>query len=247
MEQRESFLSPTPTLKQILDALKKQVLVGRAYLDTARGLLNADPLLLQTAPTFFGMAIDGSLELAQMAVARLYDTTRNTMSVPKMLKRAEQEGGTFQRGNGQEVRKAIAECQKIVVGLEPVIASIGARRNGWLAHLDPNTIADPNALAARANLTLPDLDRGFKDTEEIVLRMPSLCDGTIGELKYIGGDDYEPTGYAAPNAHSFKSTRTSLSRSGMALTKGLLPSGLGAAVVPHAKTLLASCPPRPSW
>jgi len=65
--------------------LKKQVLVGRTYLDTARGLLNADPVFLQTAPTFFGMAIDGSLELAQMAVARLYDTTRNTMSVPKML------------------------------------------------------------------------------------------------------------------------------------------------------------------
>jgi len=192
VEQRErDSLSPTPTLKQILDALKKQVLVGRAYLDTARGLLNADPVLLQTAPTFFGMAIDGSLELAQMAVARLYDTTRNTMSVPKMLKRAEQEAGSFQRGSGQEVRKAIAECQKIVVGLEPVIASIGERRNGWLAHLDPNTIADPNALTARAKLTFPDLERGFKDTEEIVLKMSSLYDGTIGELKYIGGDDYE--------------------------------------------------------
>ena len=115
MEQRESFLSQTPTLKQILDALKKQVLVGRTYLDIARGLLNADPVLLQAAPTFFGMAIDGSLELAQMSVARLYDTTRNTMSVPKMLKRAEQEAGIFQRGSGQEVRKAVAECQKIVV------------------------------------------------------------------------------------------------------------------------------------
>lgn len=184
-------MSPTPTLKQILDALKKQVLVGRTYFDTARGLLNADPVLIQTAPTFFGMAIDGSLELAQMAVARLYDTTRNTMSVPKMLKRAEQEAGTFQRGSGQEVRKAIAECQKIVVGLEPVIASIGERRNGWLAHLDPNTIADPNALAARAKLTFPDLERGFKDTEEIVLKVSSLYDGIIGELKYIGGDDYE--------------------------------------------------------
>ena len=105
-----------------------------------------------------------------MAAARLYDTTRNTMSVPKMLKRAEQEAGTFQRGSGQEVRKGITECQKVVVGLEPVIASIGERRNGWLAHFDPNTIADPNALAARAKLTFPDLERGFKDTEEIVLK-----------------------------------------------------------------------------
>jgi hypothetical protein len=191
VDQRESFVSPTPTLKQILDALKKQVLVGKTYLDTARGLLGADPVLLQTAPTFFGMAIDGGLELAQMAVARLYDGTRDTMSVPRMLKRAEQEAGTFQCGSGQEVRKAIAECQKIVVGLDPVIASIGERRNGWLAHLDPKTIADPNALTDRAKLTLPDLDRGFKDTEEIVLKVSSLYEGVIGGLKYIGGNDYE--------------------------------------------------------
>jgi AbiU2 len=154
-------------------------------------LLKADPVLIQAAPTFFGMAIDGSLELAQMAVARLYDKERNAMSVPKMLKRAEQEAGTFQHGSGQEVREGIAECQRIVVGLDPVIASIGERRNGWLAHLDPNTIADPNALAARARLTFPDLEQGFKYTEEIVLKMSSLYEGTIGELKYLDGDDYE--------------------------------------------------------
>ena len=40
-----------PTLKQILDALKNQVLVGKSYLDLAKGLLKADPVLLQTAPT----------------------------------------------------------------------------------------------------------------------------------------------------------------------------------------------------
>lgn len=181
----------TPTLKQILEALKKQVLVGKTYLETAKGLLKADPVLLQTAPTFFGLTIDGALELAQMAIARLYDTTRNTMSVPRMLKRAELEAGTFQRGDAQEVRKAIAESQNVVAGLETVIASIGERRNGWLAHLDPNTIADPNALAARARLTLPDLERSFKETEEILLKMSLLYDGTIGDLRYIGGDDYE--------------------------------------------------------
>lgn len=167
------------------------MLVGKTYLDTARGLLDADPTLLQTAPTFFGMAIDGGLELAQMAVARLYDVTRDTMSVPKMLKQAEHEAGTFQLGSGQEVRKSIAECQKMVVGIRPIIASIGERRNGWLAHLDPNTIADPKALADRAKLTLPDLDRSFKDTEEIVLKISRLYEGTIGELRYIGGGDYE--------------------------------------------------------
>ena len=57
----EGDLLPIPTFKQVLDALKKQVLVGRTYLDTAKGLLKADPVLLQTGQTFFGMTIDGDL------------------------------------------------------------------------------------------------------------------------------------------------------------------------------------------
>ena len=62
---------PTPTLNQTLEALRRQVLVGKSYFNLAKGLLKADPYLLQTAPTFFGLTVDGSLELAQMAVARL--------------------------------------------------------------------------------------------------------------------------------------------------------------------------------
>lgn len=179
-----------PTLKQILDALQKQVLVGRTYLDTAKGLLAADPVLLQTAPTFFGLTIDGCLELAQLAIARLYDKTKGTMTVSKMLDRANQEAGLFHRASAQEVRQAIADSEKVVLGLDSVLASIHERRNGWLAHLDPQTIADPKVLSARATLTVPDLEKAFKQTEEMLLKLSSLYDGTIGELKYIGGDDY---------------------------------------------------------
>lgn len=188
---REALLSTTLTIKQILNAVIKQVLVGRIYLDMAQGLLKADPVLLGTAPTFFGLTIDGSLELAQMAIARLYDNTKGTMTVPEMLNRAELEAGSFQRGTAQEVRRVIAGSGKVLRGLDSVIVSIHERRNGLLAHLDPQTIADPKALEARAELTVPDLEWAFKETEEIVLEMCSLYDGTIGELKYIGGDDYE--------------------------------------------------------
>ncbi len=180
-----------PTLKQILVALEKQVLVGRTYLDTARGLLNADPVLLQASPTFFGLTIDGSLELSQMTVARLYDVTKGTMTVPKMLRRAEMDAGSFQRGTPKEVRQTIANFDMVVAELEPVLAAIRDRRNAWFAHLDPQTITDPQALAARAKVTMPDLENVFKETERILLTMSSLYDGTIGELKYIGSDDYE--------------------------------------------------------
>jgi hypothetical protein len=49
-----------PTLKRILDALKNQVLLGRSYLNLAKGLLKADPVILQTGPTFFGLTTPSS-------------------------------------------------------------------------------------------------------------------------------------------------------------------------------------------
>lgn len=180
-----------PTFKQIVDALKNQVLIGHSYLAVAKGLLEADPVILQTAPTFFGLTTDGALEVAQMALARLYDKTGGAVTIEKMLARATQELGLFQRGSKQEVSTAITNSRHAMEDLKPVLAAIRRRRNEWLTHLDPRTVADPKALAAQAKLTLPDLERAFHETEEILIRLSCLYDGTVGELKFIGGDDYK--------------------------------------------------------
>jgi hypothetical protein len=50
-----------PAFKQTLDALKRQVLFGKSYIVLRA---QADPIILQTAPTFFGLTLDGSLEMA---------------------------------------------------------------------------------------------------------------------------------------------------------------------------------------
>ncbi len=50
---------------------------------------------------------------------------------------------------------------------------------------------DPAALGVKAKLTIPDLERVFKETEEIVLEFSSLYEGVIGELHYLGDDDYK--------------------------------------------------------
>jgi hypothetical protein len=180
-----------PTLKQVLDAHKNQVLVGKSYLNIASGLLQADPVILQTAPTFFGLTIDGSLELAQMALARLYDKTKGAMTVQAMLAQAREQVGSFKRGDHQQIVEVIARSEGIVLSLQPVLTAIRKRRNEWLAHLDPRTIADPQALVAKAKLTLPDIERVFKESEEILLPLSSLYEGTIGDLRFVGGDDYK--------------------------------------------------------
>jgi len=157
----------------------------------AQGLLKADPAILQGAETFFGLTINGSLELVQMTVARLYDKTRGAVTVPVMLAQARGQTGRFQRGTPREVQTAIAKFEKTIRGLEPVLAAVRKRRNEWLAHLDARTISDPNALSAKARLSIPDLERVFKETENLLLEVSSLYDGTFGDLRFLGGDDYK--------------------------------------------------------
>ena len=67
-------------------------------MDLARRLLEADAAVLGVAWTFFGLTLDGSLELAQMVAARIYDTTRGTVTVKSMLREAAVQSGSFQRG-----------------------------------------------------------------------------------------------------------------------------------------------------
>ena len=180
-----------PTLKQTLEALRRQVLVGKAYFNVAKGLLKADPYLLQTAPTFFGLTIDGSLELAQMAVARLYDKTKGAVTIRAMLRDAAEQLPTFQNATPKEAEEAILKAALRVVAIQPILDAIRMRRNEWLAHLDPGIVANPTALAARAKLTMPDLEKAFSETEKTVVELFNRHQGVFGELEFIGGDDYE--------------------------------------------------------
>lgn len=180
-----------PTFKQVLDALKLQILRGKSYLGIAKGLLSADPVLLDGARTFFNLTIDGNLELAQMAVARMYDRTKGAVTIPTMLVRAKTEVASFKRGGHAKINQAITKAQGDVAGLQGVLQSIHTRRNEWLAHLDPRTVSNSAALTAKANLTIPDLERALKVTEEIVIDMSSFYEGVIGDLHYLGDGDYK--------------------------------------------------------
>ena len=181
----EGFLGK-PTLKQVLNALERQLLIGKTYLSIAKGLLQAEPGVFNTAPTFFGLMFDGSLELAQMTVARLYDRERHAVTIRTMLVQA-----GSQRGDRKQVLALIAKSETIVLGLKPVLIAISHRRNEWLAHLGQQTVSDPQALAAKARLTIPDLDRAFEETEKILMEFTRLFDGRVGPIRFSGDDDYK--------------------------------------------------------
>jgi len=159
--------------------------------DTSKSLLAADPAVIHTAPTFFGLSAEGSLELAQLAIARIYDRAARAVTVRRFLHAAATQLTTFQRATPVEASDAILEAVRTVIALQPIVDAIRKRRDEWLAHLDPKTVADPSALSAKAKLSIPDLDRAFSKTEEMLLGLSSLYKGVVGQLRFIGGDDYK--------------------------------------------------------
>src|SRR5713101_1448928 len=126
-----------------------------------------------------------------MAVAKLHDRTRGAVTISAMLDRAATEISSFQRGSRQEIIQAIKNGKSTLGALEPVLDSIHKRRNEWLAHLDPRTVRDTAALALKAKLSIPDLDLALRETEKILLELSSLYEGVIGDLRFLGGDDYK--------------------------------------------------------
>jgi len=183
-----------PTFNQMLLALKSQILIGKTYLSVADGLIQSqqdDPSIQQTAQVFFGLVINGSLEHAQMSIARVYDTTRGSVTVPRMLDLAKRCTDSFVRGEQQQIEELIAKGERTVVELDPVLKAIRTRRNTRLAHLDRRSVSDPNTFSEEARLTFPDLRKAFEETEHLLIDISSLHDGTVGDLRFAGGDDYK--------------------------------------------------------
>ena len=177
-----------PTIEQVLNALERQILFGKTYLGISQGLLHAEPVVYGTASIFFGLTADGGLELAAMTIARLYDRTRGSVTIPRMLLQAEAEIGSFQKGS--QVPAAIIEANTIVTGLESVLTAIKHYRDGWFAHLDAATVADPQALNAAVKVTLVDLYQAFDQTEKIIKKLTRLFDGRTGPIEFVGNDDF---------------------------------------------------------
>jgi hypothetical protein len=190
-------------LDSIFSAIERQILNGKTYLSTSKALLaliDTDLRVFQTAPTFFGMTAEGGLELAQMTIARLYDQSRDTVTIHRMLEQAKREAGSFKHGDEKVVRDAIGKAERTVAALESIIKRVKLRRHKWFAHLDVRTVTDPHELDTLAKLTIPDLDRVFQETEKILSSLENLFEGLIGPIRYVGGDDY--TGMLARIRHS---------------------------------------------
>lgn len=179
-----------PTVGEILTSLKHEVVFGKAYLGIAKGLGEADSVVLGTAGTFFGLTVEACLHMAQMFAAKLYDETRGAVTVKSLLKAAQSQAGTFKHGTAQEVSTAIKEAETRVAGLVAILKPVKDRRNQSLAHLDPRTVIDPAGLAQRAKLTFADLGKVFDESGAILNEFSRLWEDMTTVMTLVDGTDY---------------------------------------------------------
>jgi hypothetical protein len=179
-----------PTISQILTSLKHEVVFGKAYLTIAKGLGEADPVVLGTGRTFFGLTIESSLYMAQMYAAKLYDTTRAAVTVQSLIRAAKSQANDFKYGTPQEVTTALKEAETRINGLNTILTAIKDRRNQLLAHLDPRTVKDPAGLASRAKLTFTELGRVFSETGVVLNELSRLWEDVTSSMELVDDDDY---------------------------------------------------------
>ena len=167
-----------PTINQIVTNLKNEVLFGKTYLGIAKGLAGADPVVLSTSRTFFGLTLEACLQMSQMFAAKLYDKTSGAVTVKSLLDAAQSQAGMFKHGTPQEVSEAVKEAETRIAALVPILKSVQDRRNQALAHLDPRTVTNPAALDVNAKLTLADLEKVFAETGAILNEFSRLWQDT---------------------------------------------------------------------
>jgi len=178
-------------IERVISRLVLEIIVGQAHLVVAKGLSTSDPVVLNTANTFFAMSIDAHLYAAEMYAARLYDTTRGTVTIEMLLTRAEKAAGTAKCGTASEVRSEIEAARKQIAQLKAPLDSLKERRNEWLAHTDQSTLANPMLMARLASDELDELQRIYRISGEIVNEFSRLFLDITNILELLGQTDYE--------------------------------------------------------
>ena len=180
-----------PNFEQISISLANQVLIGNACTNIARGLWNADPVVLATAKIFFGLALEGNLQLAQIYAARMFDKTKGAISVYSFMREAKNWAAGLQGAEAATAAEAITGAESRILSLEPILFSLLRRRNEALAHLDPKTVVDPQHLDKNAKLTFPELSKVFVQTGRILNEINALRTGVVSHFEFVGVEDYE--------------------------------------------------------
>lgn len=123
-----------------------------------------------------------------MRAARLFDPTSGTVTIPSMLRTAEQKAGTFQSATAAEVRGKIGVWDGRIASIRPTLAKLHNLRNGLIAHLDTDVILDPEEMNRTIGVTFDEIDQILNIAKEIVAGVLDTYNNSMFTDELLSGD-----------------------------------------------------------
>jgi len=181
-------MSQPRSIDEILADLAYQTAAGTAHMDVAEGLSKVDPVVLNSARTFFAMTIDAHLFYALMAAARMHDDQRNAITIHTLLERVATEPAKFDKGG--EVATAIMSAEATLAGLKRELERLDTWRNRRLSH-NQSLLSDPTFAVQQTREYERDLRTIFEATSRIANEFSRLYRDIYSDPSIIGQTDYE--------------------------------------------------------
>ena len=127
-------------LDQIFEVLMDECIHAKTYMAVCRGLLAADPVLLDLAPVFFGYSFFAHFYSAQMHANKLFDANKEAISVYRLMTAAAAHKTGFPHATSEQVVEAIRESEDELGRHKNKIGVLRIRRNNVLAHLSHDQV-----------------------------------------------------------------------------------------------------------
>ncbi len=181
-------MSQPRSIDEILADLAYHTAAGSAHTEVAEGLSKVDPVVLNSAQTFFAMTIDAHLFYALMAAARMHDDQHNAITIHTLLERAATEPANFDKGG--EVSAAITSAKATLAGLKKELERLDTWRNRRLAH-NQSLLRDPAFAVKQTKEYARDMATIFEATSRIVNEFSRLYRDIYSDPSIIGQTDYE--------------------------------------------------------
>jgi hypothetical protein len=181
-------------LKKSLDKLFNEVVVGKAYLNIARGLgerLTADKALAMTAGTFFTLTLSALMVQSQLCAARLFDERGDSLSIHEMLRKAETHVASFKDATPEEALLSINDARQKLDAQAELLRRLKTRRDKVIAHLDLRASLSPGVIAENIKLTYRELEQLFITAGDILNGVSGMYQGATTMLEPLDLRDYD--------------------------------------------------------
>jgi len=179
----------------LLDRLAQEVFLGRTHLWIWRYLNNAlveKPNVGKEARCFFTLTLRAHSDEAFMHLARLFDTTKGSVSLRTLPKLARSNATMFQEMKGQQVlSQLLPEQEHLIHELEAAAKPVKRRRHTLLAHLDPQAVTNFEGLAKEAMVTVGSLEKLYQGAGEVVNAFSRPYRNSMNAMELVGWEDYK--------------------------------------------------------